>query len=305
MRKTFITSLCERATDKTFLIVGDVGYSVIEPFIDAFPDSYLNAGVAEQAMTGVAAGLALQGHKVFTYSIANFNTIRCLEQIRNDVCYHNLDVTVVSVGGGFVYGSGGYSHHAIQDIALMGSLPNMTLLLPADVQETAFCVDYAMNSMGPKYLRLGKNNEPEVHAGQTKLEKINILYPRTGVSSTQIACVTVGTIASLAQKAIHELDATGHTIDLITCPIIDSEFGSNIREVLTSYTHVLVCEEHVAGLGIAAMIHRATEGLQTQVFSIGVQRDIPKIVGDQAYLREQHGLGVESIKKMLLSMSSR
>src|SRR6478672_12080084 len=112
MRTAFINSLTEQARlrPEIFLIVGDLGYSVVEPFAAEFPDRFLNAGVAEQNMTGMAAGMASEGYHVFTYSIANFPTFRCAEQIRNDVDHHRFAVTVVAVGGGVSYGALGYSH---------------------------------------------------------------------------------------------------------------------------------------------------------------------------------------------------
>ena len=132
MRSAFIEELVELAKIQSniALIVGDLGYSVIEPFAEMFPERFINAGVAEQNMTGLAAGMASEGYHVFTYSIANFPTFRCAEQIRNDVDYHNLPVTVVSVGGGLAYGSLGYSHHAVQDYALIRSFPNMLIASP-------------------------------------------------------------------------------------------------------------------------------------------------------------------------------
>ena len=161
MRTAFIQQLIlqARRNPRLFLVVGDLGFSVVEAFAQEFPDRFLNAGVAEQNMTGVAAGLGSEGYHVFTYSIANFSTIRCLEQIRNDICYHNLPVTVVAVGGGLAYGNLGYSHHAVQDIAIMRTLPNMTVLAPADPGETRECVDWLSANPGPSYLRIGKAGE--------------------------------------------------------------------------------------------------------------------------------------------------
>ena len=144
MRTAFIQELIRQARIRPdiFLVVGDLGYSVVEPFMEEFPGRFLNAGVAEQNMTGVAAGLASEGYHVFTYSIANFPTIRCLEQIRNDVAYHRLPVTVVSVGAGLAYGNLGYSHHAVQDIAIMRTLPELTILSPADPGEAQESVQW-------------------------------------------------------------------------------------------------------------------------------------------------------------------
>jgi len=165
MRNAFIEELVTlaEANDHIALIVGDLGYSVIEPFADRFPDRFVNAGVAEQNMTGLAAGMASEGYHVFTYSIANFPTFRCAEQIRNDVDHHRLPVTVVAVGGGVAYGALGYSHHAVQDYALMRAMPNMVIAAPGDPLETRACLRWLVANPCPSYLRLGKAGEPRFH----------------------------------------------------------------------------------------------------------------------------------------------
>ena len=165
MRDAFIEELVTlaEAHDNIALVVGDLGYSVVERFADRFPDRFINAGVAEQNMTGLAAGMASEGYHVFTYSIANFPTFRCAEQIRNDVDHHRLAVTVVAVGGGVAYGALGYSHHAVQDYALMRSMPNMTIAAPGDPLETRACLRWLVANPGPSYLRLGKAGEPRFH----------------------------------------------------------------------------------------------------------------------------------------------
>ncbi|HEX7820349.1 MAG TPA: hypothetical protein VF463_07000 [Sphingobium sp.] len=165
MRDAFIDELATLAAthDTIALIVGDLGFNVIEPFADRFPDRFVNAGVAEQNMTGLAAGMASEGYHVFTYSIANFPTFRCAEQIRNDVDHHRLPVTVVAVGGGVAYGALGYSHHAVQDYALMRAMPNMTIAAPGDPLETRACLRWLVANPGPSYLRLGKAGEPRFH----------------------------------------------------------------------------------------------------------------------------------------------
>ena len=165
MRNAFITELVSLASVHTniALVVGDLGYSVVEPFADQFPERFFNAGVSEQNMTSLAAGMASEGYHVFTYSIANFPTFRCAEQIRNDVDYHELAVTVVAVGGGLAYGALGYSHHAIQDYALMRCMPNMMIASPGDPLEVRACLRYLVNNPQPSYLRLGKAGEPNFH----------------------------------------------------------------------------------------------------------------------------------------------
>ena len=166
MRNTFIKELIELAAvnDRIALVVGDLGFSVVEPFAERFPDRFINAGVAEQNMMGLAAGMASEGYHPFVYSIANFPTFRCAEQIRNDVAYHKLPVTVVTVGGGLAYGSLGYSHHAVQDYGLIRLMPNMLIASPGDPMEVRACLRYLVANPQPSYLRLGKNGEPNFHA---------------------------------------------------------------------------------------------------------------------------------------------
>ena len=162
------------------LLTGDLGFSVVEKYMEELPDQFVNAGVAEQNMTGVAAGMALSGHVVFTYSIANFPTLRCLEHIRNDVCYHGADVKVVSIGGGFAYGSLGTTHHATEDIGVMRMLPNMRVVAPGDPVETRAATRAIVESAGP-WLR------PEEYSGWWK----NTIFhsepePASSVSSHSI-----------------------------------------------------------------------------------------------------------------------
>ncbi|PYM76947.1 MAG: transketolase, partial [Candidatus Rokuibacteriota bacterium] len=165
MRAAFFKTLLDLAErdERIHLVVGDLGFGVVEPFARRFPDRFLNAGVAEQNMTGVAAGLALCGKVVFTYSIGNFSTIRCLEQIRNDICYHRADVKIVSVGGGFAYGPLGMTHHALEDLAIMRVLPGMTVVAPGDPFEVEQATRAIVGQPGPCYLRLGRAGEPRIH----------------------------------------------------------------------------------------------------------------------------------------------
>ncbi|HEV3232412.1 MAG TPA: transketolase, partial [Candidatus Dormibacteraeota bacterium] len=168
MRTAFIETLLEvaAADERTWLVVGDLGYSVVEPFRERYPARFLNAGVAEQNMVGVAAGLAMAGKVPWIYSIANFPTLRCLEQIRLDVCYHDLPVRVVAVGGGVAYGVLGASHFASEDLAVMSAMPRMTVVAPGDPVETRLATAALAVASGPAYLRLGKAGEPVVHARQ-------------------------------------------------------------------------------------------------------------------------------------------
>jgi transketolase len=168
MRKAFIDSLVAAAEENSaiWLLCGDIGYSVLETFADRFPDRFVNVGVAEQNMTGIAAGIALSGKTVFIYSIGNFPTFRCLEQLRNDVCYHGADVKVVAVGSGYAYGSQGYTHHAVEDVAVMSALPGIEIFAPCDPAETRTATQMIAASGRPSYLRLSRAGEPDLGANK-------------------------------------------------------------------------------------------------------------------------------------------
>ena len=171
MRTTFIETLSKAASENPdiWLLCGDLGYSVLEPFAAKFPDRYLNVGVAEQNMAGIAAGIALSGKTVFIYSIGNFPTLRCLEQLRNDVCYHGADVKVVAVGAGYAYGSQGYTHHALEDAGIMSMLPGIEVFVPCDPIEVRAATRLIATSGKPSYLRLSRQGEPNLGAAVTDL----------------------------------------------------------------------------------------------------------------------------------------
>ena len=165
MRDAFTRALMREAAkdDRLMLVTGDLGFGVLKPFWETYPEQFVNAGIAEQSMTGLAAGLAKTGRTVLTYSIGNFPTLRCLEQIRNDCAYHSLNVKVVCVGGGFVYGSLGMSHHATEDMAIMRALPGVTVFTPGDPAEVEAIVPVMLKTPGTCYLRLGRGGEPTLH----------------------------------------------------------------------------------------------------------------------------------------------
>ena len=165
MRDTFVRTLVQLAKeDKNIeLVTGDLGFGVLKSFWEQCPDQFTNAGIAEQNMTSVAAGMALTGKNVFTYSIGNFPTLRCIEQIRNDCAYHHANVKVVCIGGGFVYGSLGMSHQATEDLAILRALPDVVVLAPADLVEAEECTKALAKYNGTAYLRLGRGGEKRIH----------------------------------------------------------------------------------------------------------------------------------------------
>ena len=295
MRTAFIESLCELAEqdERVWLLSGDLGYSVLERFIQKFPDRFLNVGVAEQNMMGVAAGLAMSGKIVFTYSIANFPVMRCLEQIRNDICYHNLNVKIIAVGGGLAYGPAGYTHHALEDLAVMRAMPGVTVLAPGDPVETRLATRAIAEHEGPCYLRLGKAGEPVVHQAQPQFRIGEAISLRDG---RDVTLISTGGMLKRSLDAADALAARGleaHVISMHTVKPLDVKALSDAA----STTRLLVTlEEHgeVGGLADAVarcLVERAIKCAFAS-FSIPVERDL---VGSQSYLLERAGLSAERI----------
>lgn len=282
MRTAFIQELIlqARKNPKIFLVVGDLGFSVVEPFAKEFPDRFLNAGVAEQNMTGVAAGLASEGYHVFTYSIANFPTLRCLEQIRNDVCYHHLPVTVVSVGAGMAYGNLGYSHHAVQDLAIMRTLPNITVFSPADPGETRECVQWLSFNPRPSYLRIGKAGEPDLH----NLRGIFDGPLRVCEGRPDAAIVATGSILKLALDFASE-KAPEKRPTVFSMPLI-KPLSLEFLEKLQGFKKIIALEEHVREGGLFAALCEVLSPT-SHIKSISISEEMKNVVGSQDYLRNQ------------------
>jgi len=188
MRNIFINTLCDLAekAEDVFLLCGDLGYSVLDTFAEKFPNRCLNVGISEQNMITVASGLSAEGYNVFCYSIGNFPTLRCMEQIRYDVCYHNANVKVVAVGAGYAYGPLGVSHHTTEDIAMLRSLPGMLLCSPADPIEARLAADFMVRKNGPGYVRINKSGESNVHTSVPKEFALGkLLWVKEGQGGTR------------------------------------------------------------------------------------------------------------------------
>lgn len=289
MRNAFIDELVQLAAEHPHvaLIVGDLGYSVVEPFADRFPKRFFNAGVAEQNMTGLAAGLASEGYHVFTYSIANFPTFRCAEQIRNDVDYHRLPVTVVTVGGGVSYGALGYSHHAVQDYALMRSFPNMLIAAPGDPMEVRAVMRYLIKNPGPSYLRLGKAGEPCMHESVPSVEPGVWLRVQQGVLDKAILSTGAGLQAALAWKGV----SAYQDFSLYSMPLWSMKSKSLQRSQLEPFSMVMTVEDHLIDGGFGSWMLEATNGLKSCDLQLrALSPDVCGTVGSQAMLHHFGGL---------------
>ncbi len=286
MRGAFVRTLLELADadPRVWLLTGDLGFSVLEPFAERFPERYVNVGVAEQNMLGVAAGLAHGGNIVFVYSIANFPTLRCLEQIRNDVCYHALPVRIVSVGGGLSYGAAGYTHHGVEDLAILRALPGLAVLAPGDPHETV-ALTRALGALpGPAYLRLGKAGEPEVHREPPRLELGRALRVREGSDVTLIA--TGGQLHASVQAA-EALAAEGVSARVLSMHTVKPLDEAAIREAALETRAILSVEEHseLGGLGSAIADVLATMRERRAVFGkFALPDQHLDVIGSQRHL---------------------
>jgi transketolase len=294
MRTRFINTLTQVAAedDRICLVVGDLGYSVVERFAERFPDRFLNAGVAEQNMTGLAAGWAMTGKVVFTYSIANFPTLRCLEQLRNDVCYHNLPVKVVSVGGGFAYGSHGYTHHGLEDLGGMRAMPRMMVASPADAAECEAALRWMIDSPGPAYLRLGRNGEPDIHPGPVRVQD-GMICLREG---DDLALVATGTVLGEAVAAAEALHQRGIEAAVWSAPVLKPFGEASFLRLAQQVPLVITVEEHceVGGLGAACAAVLAEHQPGARLVRRFVPEKLNKL-GSQSWMRAACGLDADSL----------
>lgn len=291
MRNAFIQELVSlaRLHPQIALVVGDLGYSVIEPFADEFPDRFINAGVAEQNMTGLAAGMASEGYHVFTYSIANFPTFRCAEQLRNDVAYHNLPVTVVAVGGGLAYGALGYSHHAVQDYALMRGMPNMLIAAPGDPMEVRACMRYLVAHPGPSYLRLGKAGEPNCHDAPPDVAPGSWLKVRAGEGRRTL--LSTGAGLQIAMDWIARDEFTVH--DVCSLPLWSMADKAAQAAQLRAYDEVITVEDHLQDGGFGSWLLEAlgdSPDLRNRVTALALSPVVCGTVGSQSTLNALGGL---------------
>ena len=302
MRDTFVRTLLEIAKQdrNVHLITGDLGFGVLRPFWEELPDQFTNVGIAEQNMTSFAAGLALEGHTVFTYSIGNFPTLRCIEQIRNDCAYHDANVKIVCVGGGFVYGSLGMSHHATEDLSIMRALPNIMVMAPGDLVEAQAATRVIYEHQGTCYLRLGRGGEKRIHDHIDNFQVGKAIQIKQG---ERLVIFSTGAIFDEAIEATYLLWESGLQPALYTFPTIKPIDRDTIEECAHRYDLIVTVEEHnvIGGFGSAVSeVVAEVSGSRARVVKIGLNDRYSSIVGSQKYLRDYYGMSarkiVESVK---------
>lgn len=304
MRNSFAEELENLAEEhNTFLLSGDIGNRLFDKYKEKFPRQFLNCGVAEQNMIGISAGLALNGFKPIAYTITSFLTLRCFEQIKIDLCYHNLPVILVGVGSGLCYSKLGATHHSLEDIGILRTLPNMTIICPGDPLEVKAAFKAALKHDGPVYIRLAKKGEPLIHKQEPILEIGKPLILNEGkeiciLSTGNMLSTNVQVSNMLKEKGISTQSVSFHTIKPINKDFLD--------KIFSKFKIIVTLEEHnlIGGLGstIAEWLSETETDKKSKLMKFGVPDCFTNRVGDQAYLRNLFGLSSEQIFKNILEI---
>jgi transketolase len=290
VRTTFIKILTEEALkdDRIFLILADVGFSVVEPFCEAFPKRFLNVGIAEQNAVGIASGLALRGKVPYVYGIVPFITGRCYEQIKIDVAYMNTNVRIVGTGAGYSYGAMGATHHAIEDIAIMRVLPNMSVCCPGCANEVEKLTKYSVEHKGALYIRLAKNEDCIANHSNVTFGKFSQI-----INGTDFAIIATSNMLSHACDIANSFHKSGKFPALFSAHTIKPLDVEKIQELIHRGFAIVSIEEHsiVGGLASAISEQIAVSGKAVKFLPIAIPDIFSHYIGDQKFIRQKVGLG--------------
>lgn len=297
MRTAFIKTLVEEAIkdERIFLLTGDLGYAAIEPFMEKIPGRFLNMGVAEQNMVGFAAGLALSGKIPVVYSIATFMTLKTMEQIRNDICYQNLNVKIVGVGSGLTYSQYGATHQSSEDIALMRVLPNMKVICPGDPVEVEKAVSAMLAESSPCYLRIGARGEPRLHKPDVDFKLGKGIVMREG---KDVAIIATGNMLANSVSANDLLEKEGIKAEIVSMHTVKPLDEELLKNIFKNFKYVFTVEEHslIGGLGSAVSEFMSEQSARPAIFHrIAIGDEFQKVGGWLDYIREKNGLSPEKI----------
>lgn len=284
MRKLLIKEITKlNKKKKIYIIVNDLGFNVIEPFKKKFPNNIFNAGVSEQNMMGMSAGIASEKFQVFAYSIANFSTFRCAEQIRNDVDYHNLSVTIVSVGSGLSYGNLGYTHHALQDYALMRSFPNMLIVSPGNNSELSSSLKFITNNPQPYYLRIDKDETNQKINNNLKIKPGNIYKLYNGNKKKII--LTTGNVQEIAKR----INKKNYSI--YSLPIWGKKTKRKTLKILSNFSEIVTIEDHLEDGGFGSWVNECLTNSRKKIKLVNkfVSEKVISKVGSKTYLMKKYG----------------
>ena len=294
MRNAFSDAIVAAALadPKVLLLTGDHGYALFDPFRKARPDQYINCGIAEQNMVGVAAGLAKAGFKPIVYGLAAFVPVRVLEQIKLDVCYENLPVILIGDGAGLVYSHLGSSHQSTEDMACTRAIPQLTVLSPADRFEMTATMQLALQLGSPVYLRMGKSDRGDVHAGPVQLQAGDLLQVKKG--TRRIALLATG---SMVKTAV-ELTAQGLDADVWSVPSVKPLSPQQLTTIAHSVDAVVTLEEHSVMGGLGAAVAEALSAIRPMpILRIGIEDRFSAFCGTWDYLLQEHGLDLAAVQQ--------
>ena len=303
MRDSFVSALTRLAEDdkNIVLLTGDLGYGVFENFESRFHKQYFNVGISEQNMIGLATGLSLEGKKVITYSIGNFGTLRCLEQIRNDACYHDANITIVANGGGFSYGSLGMSHHTTEDLSIMRALPNISVVAPCTLHEASEATTTMINKGGVGYLRLDKDSAKDCLSSEPFVIGKSRIYKE----GKDLSFIVTGGILSEAYIACEELKKLGVEIRLIGMHSVKPIDVDKIKDSVLNTGGIVTIEEHNKDGGLGSAVSEVCMDLNimpNKFLRIGLENKFSSIVGSQQYLRKIYEIDSKTIVKKVLDL---
>jgi len=297
----FIKTLIKLAQKdkRIYLLTGDVGFSVAEEFIEKFPERFFNCGLAEQNMVGIAAGLALSGKKPYVYTIVPFVILRCLEHIRNNIAYQNLDVKIVLTGAGFTYGHLGVTHYAIEDLGAMRSLPNFTILCPADPVETEKLTLKSYKTQNPTFMRLSKAGEKIIHNPDVKIEIGKPIVLNRGKDGVIISS---GIFVRTGKEIVEKLKEKGYNFKLLSLPTLKPINEKALFKEIKEKKLIFSLEEHnlIGGLGSALSEILMKKNWKGKLKTIGIGDFYPRETGEADYLREKYIFQKEKLIKEIL-----
>lgn len=295
---------------KICVVVADISPAgSMSKFREKFPDRFINCGVAEQSMIGIAAGLALRKMKPFCYTIATFSLYRPFEMIRVDICYQNLPVTIIGMGAGIIYSTLGSTHHSFEDISIASSLPNMTVLAPCDPLEmeeaTLWCVQ---KNKGPVYMRLGKKGEP-ILTNNKNVDKFEIGKIRYLIKykEKKIVIISYGTIMSLALKVANKLKISKFNCSVISCHTLKPLDKNGLAKVLKEFDNIVVIEEHVPHGGLSSSLKSLNSDLGykgNNILSFTCKDEFIHSYGSYENLLDKHGISENKIVTKILSIKN-
>ncbi len=303
MRNAIVNAIWDmiKNDSNVYLLTWDLWWSVLDDLLENFPNQCINVGIAEQNMIGIAAWLALEWKKVFCYSIVPFITMRAYEQVRVDICSHNLDVTLIGIGGGLAYGMLGNTHYGLEDINVMRWLPNMKIFCPVDKIEMLSALDFIKNNHGPMYIRLNRWGEPNVLSPSNIVDILNGTHLYN--SGTDILLLSTGRIGETAKQVAEKLGSEWKKVSLYTVPVIKPLNTEKLLKYITQSQYIFSIEEHTIygwlGSSIAEIIAEAW--VAKKLTRIGVRDQFFYVAWDQEYMKKIAWLDTDSIYSLIVN----